>query len=179
MYRTCEDRSLDQEPLPWRLGSSGHQHIPLYTLYDKHTHIHRNSHFLPYPCQLWYAQRSSVAIILRENSRTFQGLSAIFSRPIPMMLHRVRECLWHHIKTITRMWANAQCDGRPADYRWRPLCNAAKFGWRPLLECRAITLPRHESRWNLQGCPKLANRSQPLGGQVRHIMRTCGGGVGV
>jgi len=32
------------------------------------------------------------------------------------------------------MWANAQCDGRPAEYRWRPLFNAAKFGWRPLLD---------------------------------------------
>jgi len=59
------------------------------------------------------------------------------------------------------MWANAQRDGRPAEYRWRPLFNAAKFGWRPLLECRAVTLPR---RWNLQGCPKLVNRSQPLVG---------------
>jgi len=28
----------------------------------------------------------------------------------------------------TRMWANAQCDGRPAEYRWRPVLNAAKFG---------------------------------------------------
>ena len=27
----------------------------------------------------------------------------------------------------TRMWANAQRDGRPAEYRWRPLFNAAKF----------------------------------------------------
>jgi len=35
------------------------------------------------------------------------------------------------------MWANAQCDGRHAEYRWRPLFNAAKFGWRRLL------LPRH------------------------------------
>jgi len=26
---------------------------------------------------------------------------------------------------VTRMWANAQCDGRPAEYRWRPLFNAA------------------------------------------------------
>jgi len=39
------------------------------------------------------------------------------------------------------MWANAQRDGRPDEYRWRPLLNAAKFGWRPLLECRAVTLP--------------------------------------
>jgi len=28
----------------------------------------------------------------------------------------------------TRMWANAQPDGRPAEHRWRPLFNAPKFG---------------------------------------------------
>jgi len=26
------------------------------------------------------------------------------------------------------MWASAQRDGRPAEHRWRPLFNAAKFG---------------------------------------------------
>jgi len=26
------------------------------------------------------------------------------------------------------MWANAQRDGRPVEYKWRPLFNAAKFG---------------------------------------------------
>ena len=31
------------------------------------------------------------------------------------------------------VWANAQPDGRPAEHRWRPLFNAAKFGWRQLL----------------------------------------------
>jgi len=65
----------------------------------------------------------------------------------------------------TRMWANAQRYGRPAKYRWRPLFYAAEFGWRPLLEFRAVTLPRRKSRWNLQKCPKLANTSQPLVGQ--------------
>jgi len=30
-------------------------------------------------------------------------------------------------KTL-EMWANAQRDGRPAECRWRPLFNAAKFG---------------------------------------------------
>jgi len=49
----------------------------------------------------------------------------------------------------TRMWANVQRDDRPAEYRWRPQFNAAaKFGWRPLVECRAVTLPRRETRWN-------------------------------
>ena len=27
-----------------------------------------------------------------------------------------------------QMWANAQPDGRPAEYTWRPLFNATKFG---------------------------------------------------
>ena len=63
------------------------------------------------------------------------------------------------------MWANTQRDGRPAECRWRPLFNAAKFGWRPLLECRAVTLPRREIRWNLQGCLKQTKGSQPLEGR--------------
>jgi len=34
----------------------------------------------------------------------------------------------------TRMWANAQPDCRPAEHKWRPLFNAAKFGCCPLLD---------------------------------------------
>ena len=63
------------------------------------------------------------------------------------------------------MWANGQRDGRPAKYRWRPLFNAAEFGRRPLLKCRAVKPRRRERRRNLQGCPKLANGSQPLIGR--------------
>jgi len=79
-----------------------------------------------------------------------------------------RCCQWIPIsrnRNEIEMWANAQRDGRPAKYRWRPLFNAAQFGWRPLLECRAVTLLRRETRWNLLGCPKLPNRSQPLLGR--------------
>ena len=61
-------------------------------------------------------------------------------------------------KRVSRMWANAQRDGRPAEYGSRPLFNAAKFDWCPILECSAV-------RWNLLGCPKFANRSQPLVGR--------------
>jgi len=78
---------------------------------------------------------------------------------IPEGLYGVRQRKITHRKL--EMWPNAQRDGRPAEYRWRPLFNATKFGWRPLLECRAITLPRRETRWNLLGCAKLAIRSQP------------------
>jgi len=31
-------------------------------------------------------------------------------------------------KEELEMWSNAQRDGRPAEHRWRPLFNAAKFG---------------------------------------------------
>jgi len=62
------------------------------------------------------------------------------------------------------MWASAQRDGHHAKYRWRPLFNTAKFGWRPALDCHAVTLPRRETRWNLLWCPKLPDRSQPLVG---------------
>jgi len=72
--------------------------------------------------------------------------------------------------TKLEMWANAQRDGRPAQHRWHPMFNAAKFGRRPQLERCAVTLPRRKTRWNLQGCPKLpdrklSDRSQPLVGR--------------
>jgi len=71
----------------------------------------------------------------------------------------------HRSDVMLEMWANAKRDGRPAEHRWRPLLNAVKFGWRPLLECRAVTLPRRETRWNFLGCPKVTKRSQPLVGR--------------
>jgi len=49
--------------------------------------------------------------------------------------------------------ANAERDGRPAEYRWHPLFNAAKFGWCALLECRAVTKPRLETVEICLGAP--------------------------
>jgi len=69
------------------------------------------------------------------------------------------------------MWANAQRDGRPAEYRWRPLFNAAVW-LTPTTRCRAVTLPRRETCWNYLGCPKLTKRSQPLVGRSSPY---CGG----
>ena len=59
------------------------------------------------------------------------------------------------------MWADAQHDGRPAKYRWRHTFHTAKFGWCPLLEYSAVTLLRCKTHWNLQGCPKVLDRSHP------------------
>jgi len=42
------------------------------------------------------------------------------------------------------MWANAQRDGRPAEYRCRPLFNAAVW-LTPTTRCHAVTLPRRET----------------------------------
>jgi len=40
----------------------------------------------------------------------------------------IRKVMEAEMFKLTRMWANAQPDGRPAEHRWRPLFNAAKFG---------------------------------------------------
>ena len=93
-----------------------------------------------------------------EQSSTSCWPRSVYLLQPPATVHKT-------ITVTTRMWANAQGDGCPAKYRWRPLFNAAKFGWRPLLECHAVTLPRRQTHWNLQGCPKLTKRSQPLVGR--------------
>jgi len=64
----------------------------------------------------------------------------------------------------TTMRIDAHRDRRPAN-TGGALCSTPQFGWRPLLECRAVTLPRRETRWNYLGCPKLTKRSQPLVGR--------------
>jgi len=48
------------------------------------------------------------------------------------------------------MRANAQRDGHPTKYRWRPLSNAAKFGWCPVLECRAVETRKVIVFWAFQ-----------------------------
>jgi len=54
------------------------------------------------------------------------------------------------------MWATAQRDGRPAEYRWRPVLNAPKFGSRPLLEYRAKK--RYIKYSSFPSFPNAANR---------------------
>jgi len=71
----------------------------------------------------------------------------------------------HSNKGKIRMWANAQRDDRPAEYRWHPLFNTAKFGWHSLLECRAVMLPNTKLIEICWGAPNSANRSQPLVGR--------------
>jgi len=48
------------------------------------------------------------------------------------------------------MWANAQRNGCPTEYRWRPVLNAAKFGSRPLLDCHALLPIAERKTWRTQ-----------------------------
>jgi len=86
-------------------------------------------------CPCWWQLAHSD---YEEDARVLSGV---------IYLHHLRAVVIVIIVITTRMWANAQRDGRPAEYRWRLLFNATKFGRRTLLECRAITLPRCETRW--------------------------------
>jgi len=104
---------------------------------------------------------------IREKTPQFSSTEL----PAQSLYHTMRRHLCLEGINNTRMWANAQRDGRPAQYRWCPLFNAAKFGWRPLAECRAVTLPRRETRWNKLGCPKLTKRSQLLVGRSSSYCR--------
>jgi len=78
------------------------------------------------------------------------------------VVRKIRRYRLSYLKTT--MWANAHRDGRCAEYIWRPLFNATKYGC-PVLEYHAVTKARRESRWNLFGYPKVANTSQPLVGR--------------
>ena len=41
---------------------------------------------------------------------------------------KILRCIQTDNGSKLSMWVNAQHDSRPAEYRWRPLFNAAKFG---------------------------------------------------
>jgi len=56
--------------------------------------------------------------LLKQRNLTLVGHDSKQTTELPVYL----------FTTSTRMWANAQCEGRLAEHRWRPLFNAAKFG---------------------------------------------------
>jgi len=61
--------------------------------------------------------------------QTGQPISAVSGLKFALRPHHVRRLrLGEEKKKELEMWANAQRDARPAEYRWRPLFNAAKFG---------------------------------------------------
>ena len=64
----------------------------------------------------------------------------------------------------TRMWANAQHDGRPAKYSWRPLFNAAVW-LMPSTGVPSSNAAKTRNPLKLAGVPKLQNWSHLLVGQ--------------
>ena len=54
----------------------------------------------------------------------------------------------------TRMWANAQRDGRPAEYRWRFLFNAAKFCLTPITRMPCSKAAKTRNPLKLPGVPQ-------------------------
>ena len=75
------------------------------------------------------------------------------------------------------MWANAQRDGRPSEYRWRPLFNAAV--WQTLtagIPCSNDAKTRNPLK--LGGVPRtIPDRSQPLVGRSSSYCGTSGGDI--
>jgi len=53
----------------------------------------------------------------------------------------------------------------PCRIQVAPSVQRHKVWLTPTTRCCAVALPRRETRWNLQACPKLVNRSQPLVGR--------------
>jgi len=66
---------------------------------------------------------------------------------------------------ITRMWVQCPTWWSPCRTQVAPSVQHCKVWLTPTTRCRAVTLPRRETHWNLQGCLKLPDGSQPLVGR--------------
>jgi len=64
-------------------------------------------------------------------------------------------CVGNHLNCLCPMWWS------PCQTYVAPSVQRRKLWLTSTTRCRAVTLPRRKTRWNLQGCPKHANRSQP------------------
>jgi len=71
-------------------------------------------------------------VFIEPRAAGFRPASEIRTKATPCVEVWQTSNLWRlrlgEEKKELEMWANAQRDGRPAECRWRPLCNAAKFG---------------------------------------------------
>ena len=62
------------------------------------------------------------------------------------------------------MWANAQRDGRPAEYRWRPV-QRRKVWLTPTTRVPCSNAAKTRNPLKFARVPKLTKRSQPLVGR--------------
>jgi len=73
--------------------------------------------------------------------------------------------------TITRMWANAQRDVRPAEYRWRPLYNAAKFWLTPTTGVPCSNAAKTRNPLKFAGVPQINETISAASGPKFTILR--------
>jgi len=127
------------------------------TQLHRSTATHRAGPTIIFSMLVWHTNSSTIIIIIIIHiiiiiNSTLQLASELHN-------HSRHMC----ISERTRMWANAQRDGRPAEYGWRPVQRSKV--WLTVLKCYAVTTPKRESHWNLMGCPNLTKQSQPLVGR--------------
>ena len=85
--------------------------------------------------QMWFSEiyavhYRSVSYCSNATSLTLINLHATIARMTSQWITLAKNTdNWREvvINMKTRMWANAQREGRPAEHRWRPLFNATKF----------------------------------------------------
>ena len=67
------------------------------------------------------------------------------------------------------MWASAQCDGRPAEYRWRPLFNAAVW-LTPTTIVPSSNAAKTRNSLKLAGVPQTNERISAASGPTFSIL---------
>ena len=75
------------------------------------------------------------------------------------------------------MWANAQRDGRPAEYRSAPSVQRRKVWLTPNIGVPCSNDAKTRNPLKFAGVPKLQDRSQPLFGPSSPYCGTCGGDI--
>ena len=78
----------------------------------------------------------------------------------------------------TRMWANAQRDGRPAEYRWRPLFNAAVW-LTPTTRVPCSNAAKIRNPLKFAGAPNSPTDLSRQYAEVHHTVRTCEADIAV
>ena len=75
------------------------------------------------------------------------------------------------------MWANAQPDGRPAEYRWRSLLNAAVW-LTPTTRVLCSNAAKTRNPLKLAGVPQTNETISAASRlKVHHFVQTCGGDI--
>ena len=72
----------------------------------------------------------------------------------------------------TRMWANAQHDGRPAEYTWRPLFHSAVW-LTPTTRVPCSNAAKTRNPLKLPGVPQTNETISAVWAEVHHIVWTC------